>query len=141
MDRTSTYRNIDHVCKCNRRQHSVAQQTSTLHSIGHACVQRQQTSSLCIIDHLCKCNMRRWWRSVGHACGVKCQPTLNLCSLLIYTPLVRHRLRRNRCVFSCKMRLGFNFDCKFTCHSRQPRRNRCAFQSKMRLVFFTVIVN
>ena len=33
---------------------------------------------------------------------------LDLCSLLIYTPSSgAHRPRRNRCVFSCKMRLAF----------------------------------
>ena len=69
-----------------------------------------------------------------------------LCSFLIYTSSsVLHQPRRNRCVFSCKMRLGYmslppnrekslcflmqnaaglHFDCKFTCHSRPPRRNR-----------------
>ena len=89
--------------------------------------------------------------------------SLHLCSLLIYTPSsVRHRPRRNRCVFSCKIRLAFILtvnlhvracrprrnrcvfsckmrlaflDCKFICRPRQPRRNPCVFSCKMRLAF------
>ena len=39
---------------------------------------------------------------------VQAKKYINLCSLLIYTPSsVRHRPRRNRSVFSCKMRLAF----------------------------------
>ena len=88
--------------------------------------------------------------------SVKCQPTLNLCSLLIYTPPVRHRPRRNRCVFSCKMRLGFilivNLHVTLAnpgeivvlfnkkCALYQTRQIPCVFSGKTRLVF-TVIVN
>ena len=32
---------------------------------------------------------------------------------------------------------GLRFDSKFTCHSRQPRRNRCVFSCKMRLGFIS----
>ena len=32
---------------------------------------------------------------------------------------------------------GLHFDSKFTCHSRQPRRNRCVFSCKMRLGFIS----
>ena len=88
---------------------------------------------------------------------------VNLCSSLIYTPAsVRHRPRRNRCVFSCKMRLTFILTVNlfvtpakpggivvfFSCKVRlgfiltvnlfvtpaNPRRNRCVFQWKMRAV-------
>ena len=38
---------------------------------------------------------------------------------------------RNRCGFSCKMRLGLHLDCKFECHSCPPRRDRCAFSCKL----------
>ena len=35
--------------------------------------------------------------------------------------------------------LGLHFDCKFTCHSRRPRRNRCVFSCKMRLAFISTV--
>ena len=34
---------------------------------------------------------------------------------------------------------GLHFDCKFTCHSRQPRRNRCVSTCKMRLGFILTV--
>ena len=34
---------------------------------------------------------------------------------------------------------SFHLACKFICHSRQPRRNRCVFSCKMRLGFILTV--
>ena len=81
---------------------------------------------------------------------------INLCSLLIYTPSShRHRPRRNRCVFSCKMRLTFistvNLHVTLAnpgeivvffnekCALYQPPQIPCVFSGKMRLAFLVPV--
>ena len=81
---------------------------------------------------------------------------LDLCSLLIYTPSShRHRPRRNRCVFSCKMRLAFistvNLHVTLAnpgeivvffnekCALYQPPQIPCVFSGKMRLAFLVPV--
>ena len=61
-----------------------------------------------------------------------------LCSLLIYTPSsVRHQPRRNRCVFLCKMRLGFisTVNLREMYVSLPP----CFFSCKMRVAFILIV--
>ena len=81
---------------------------------------------------------------------------INLCSLLIYTPSShRHRPRRNRCVFSCKMRLAFistvNLHVTLAnpgeivvffnekCALYQPPQIPCVFLGKMHLAFLVPV--
>ena len=65
---------------------------------------------------------------------------INLCSLLIYTPSsVRHHPPRNRCVFSCKMRLGFISTVNLHVTPADRGGNRCVFSCKMRLRFISTV--
>ena len=83
------------------------------------------------------CTHERTYCTVVPTCTVYLTSVPIVSLINIHPSSVRHRPRRNPCVFSCQMRLRWlHFGRKFWCHSRQPRRNRCVFSC-----YFILTVN
>ena len=135
--------------------HMCASAKNVITPTHHPTTPAQQLRSM---SHVCKCKVRQYPQPTPPCSCVACHmcasakkvlsppptPEKSLCFLVYNAPGLHfdckftshsRRPRRNRCVFSCKMRVAFILTVNILCHSCQPRRNRCVFSCKMRLGF------